>query len=127
MAIDSINPNVPGLDTALASRDSRLPGNLQSGAAYTAELADVEKVIRFIGAGAAVLTVPAAATCPFPIGTVLTVARDGAGGVTIAAAAGVTINRDAGTLAAIATQYGLANLRRTGPDTWTLFGALATA
>ena len=128
MAIDTISMNVPGLDRGLAFRDNRLPGSLQAGAAYTPELSDVEKVIRFTGASAAVLTVAAdSPTLDFPIGTILSVSRDGAGGVTIAPAAGVTINRDAGTVAAIATQYSLANLRKTAPNTWSLFGGLATA
>jgi hypothetical protein len=127
MAIDTISMNSPGLDRSLAFRDSRLPGTLQSGTAYTPELADIEKVIRFTGAVAAVLTVPSDDALSFPIGTVLTVARDGAGAVTIAAAAGVTINRDAGTTAAIATQYSLVNLRKTAANTWSLFGALVAA
>ena len=128
MAIDTINMNTPGLDRALAFRDARLPGALQAGVAYTPELADTEKVIRFTGAGAAVLTVaPDVPALDFPIGTVLTVSRDGAGGVTIAGGAGVTINRDAGTAAAIAAQYGLVNLRKTAANTWALSGGLATA
>lgn len=127
MAIDSINPNVPGLDGALAFREARLPGNLQSGVAYTAELADIEKVTRFTGAAAAIYTVPTNAKAPFPFGTILTVARDGAGAVSIAAEAGVTINRPGSTAASIAAQYGLVNLRKTGTDTWSLFGGLTAA
>jgi hypothetical protein len=127
MAIDSINPNVPGLDTALAFRDQRLPGNLQAGAAYIPELADIEKVTRFTGAGAAVYTVPTNAKAPFPFGTILTVARDGTGAVTIGAEAGVTVNRPASTAAAIGAQYSLVNLRKTDTDTWSLFGGLAAA
>ena len=127
MSIDSISPNVPGLDGALAFRDSRLPGNLQAGAAYVPELADIEKVTRFTGSGAAVYTVPSNAKVPFPFGTILTIARDGAGAVTIGADAGVTINRPASTVAAIGAQYSLVNLRKTGTDTWSLFGGLAAA
>lgn len=127
MAIDTISMNTPGLDRSLAFRDARLPGNLQSGGAYTPELADLEKVIRFTGAAAAVLTVPADDAVFFPTGSVLTVARDGAGAVSIAGATGVTVNRDVGTNAAIATQYSLVNLRKTGANTWSLFGALVAA
>lgn len=127
MASDTLSMNTPGLDRVLAFRNSRLPGDIQSGTAYTPELADIEKVIRFTGASAAVLTIAPDATVDFPIGSVITAARDGAGGVTIAAGAGVTINRDAGTIAAIATQYSLINLRKTAPNTWSLFGALAAA
>lgn len=127
MAIDSIHPNAPGLDSALAFRAARLPGNLQAGAGYVPELADIEKVTRFTGAGAATYTVPLNAKSPFPVGTVLTVARDGAGAVTIAAEAGVTINRPAGTAAAIGAQYSLVNLRKTDTDIWSLFGGLGAA
>lgn len=128
MATDTISMNTPGLDPALAFRDFRLPGNPQAGTAYTPQLSDVEKVIRFGNAEPSVLTVAADSDAlTFPVGTVLSVARDGAGGVTIEAGAGVTINRDPGTTAAIATQYSLANLRKTAANTWSLFGGLATA
>ena len=127
MAQDSISPNVPGLDYSLAFRDARLPGNQQSGASYTPELADIEKVVRFTSAAAATLTVPPHSAVPFPIGTVLSVARDGTGVVSVAAGVGVTLNRDAGTLASIGAQYGLANIRKTAVDVWSLFGGLASA
>ncbi len=127
MSIDSIHPNTPGLDSALAFRDARLPGNLQAGETYSPELADIEKVTRFTGAAAAVYAVPTNAKVPFPVGTILTVARDGAGEVAIAADAGVTINRPAGTATAIGAQYSLINLRKTGTDAWSLFGGLASA
>ena len=127
MAIDSIHPNAPGLDAALAFRDARLPGNLQPGVGYSPELADIEKVTRFTGAAAAVYTVPTNAKVPFPFGTILTVARDGEGAVTIASDAGVTVNRPPSTAAAIGAQNSLINLRKTGTDTWSLFGGLAAA
>lgn len=127
MAIDSIHPNTPGLDRSLAFREARLPGSVQTGAAYTPELADIEKIVRFTGTGAATVTVPHDDALSFPIGTVLTVSRDGTGTVAIAGAAGVTVNRDAGTTAAIATQYGMVNLRKTGANTWALSGTLVAA
>jgi hypothetical protein len=127
MAIDSIHPNSPGLDRTLAFRDTRLPGNQQAGVEYTPELADIEKVIRMTGAAASVVTIPADATTDFPIGTLLSVARDGAGSVSIAAAAGVTINREPATQPSVAAQYGLVNLRKTAANTWALFGAVAAA
>lgn len=120
---DRIDPNVPGLDAALAFKESRLPGNLQSGTAYTAELSDLERIIRFTGSGAAVLTIPANANCPFPFGTILTVARDGSGSVTISPAAGVTINKPGG-VSTISAQYQTVSLRKTGTDTWFLSGSL---
>lgn len=127
MAIDTISPNVPGLDDSQAFKEARLPGNLQSGTAYTAELADIGRAVRFLGASAAVLTIPKNADCPFPYGTILTVARDGTGAVSIAAASGVTINRPASAAATIGAQYSLVNLRKTGTDTWSMFGGLSAA
>lgn len=125
MAIDSINPNNPGLDRGLAFRETRLVGNVQASGVYVAELADAEKAVRFTGSDAATFTVPADAAVNFPIGTILTVARDGTGAVAIAGAVGVTINQEVGSQAAIAAQYGLVNLRKTGANSWSLSGALA--
>ncbi len=74
-------PTLPDLRDYIDRLDceTRLPGNLQTGTAYTPELADIEKVIRFTGAAAAVLTVALdTPALDFPIGTVLSVARDGA-------------------------------------------------
>ncbi len=45
--------------------------------------------------------------------------------MTFAAAAGVTINKDAAATLAIASQFNLANLRKTAANTWSLFGGLA--
>lgn len=124
MAQDTINPNVPGLDTGLAFKDTNPVLNAQAGAAYTAQLADLKKLIRFTGVGAAVLTIDLHANVPFPHGSVINIERGGAGSVQIAGAAGVTINKPAGFTDTIAKQFDVVMVVKTGANTWTLTGGL---
>jgi hypothetical protein len=113
--------NVHGIaDTATLST---LSVNAQT-TAYQLVLSDGGKVVEMSDAGALVLTVPANATVAFPIGSVVEVARMGAGAVTVAAAGGVTI-RSRGGLLAIGNQYGSVSLRTRATDEWVLTGDLA--
>lgn len=73
---------------------------------------------------AATLTIPADAAEDLPVGIPLLLIRAGAGAVTVAGAAGVALS-SAGALTAIAAQHGVAQLIKTGPDSWTLWGDLA--
>lgn len=70
-------------------------------------------------ASAHVLTVPAAGTADFADGAVIEVARMGSGTVTFVAAGGVTIQSEGGALT-IASQYGVATLRKKDDTTWHL-------
>jgi hypothetical protein len=97
------------------------------GSAYTLGLADVGKHVRVDSAGAAVVNVPTHDAAPIPLYATITVEQAGAGAVTLTPAAGVTLNRMSTLSAAIANRYGVAQLIKTGANTWTLFGALAAA
>lgn len=70
------------------------------------------------------ITVPPNSSVAFPIGTIIEIAQVGAGQVTVAAGAGVTIN-SAGALLKTRAQYSAISLRKRATDTWLLSGDLA--
>lgn len=98
--------------------------NAQTGTSYTLVLTDVAKVVTLSNASAITLTVPPESSVAWPTGTTIVLAQLGAGTVTVAAGAGVTINSVSGNLD-ISDQYAVATLLKTGTNTWLLFGALA--
>ena len=85
-------------------------------------LTDANKYIRCTNAAAAVLTIEPNSTVAFPLNTEIRFDSQGAGLVTFAAGAGVTINSFESKLG-FSLKAGAA-LRKTGTDTWTLIGAL---
>ena len=97
--------------------------NAQVGTTYSFVIGDKGKLVTFSNAAAITATVEPSATTNFPIGTIIRVAQDGAGKLTIAAGAGVTINSLAGNKA-MAGQYSDATLVKEAADTWYLFGNL---
>ena len=98
--------------------------NAQTGTTYTLVLTDVAKIVTLTNAAAITLTVPPESSVAWPTGTTIVLAQLGAGTVTVAAGAGVTIN-SAGSALDIGEQYGVATLVKTGTNTWLLFGNLA--
>lgn len=96
----------------------------QAGTTYSLALTDAWGYIRFTAATAVTVTVTKQATVAWLANTTVAIEQAGAGTVSIAADTGVTINK-VSTTANIAGQYGVAQLMRTGSDTWTLFGALS--
>lgn len=91
---------------------------------YTLVLGDAGKTIEENSASATTVTVPPNSSVAFPTGTIIEVARYGAGTVAIAAGAGVTI-RSRGALLSIGNQYGAVSLRKRATDEWVLVGDLA--
>jgi hypothetical protein len=91
---------------------------------YTLVLTDAGKTVEINSASALTATVPPNSSVAFPIGTIVEVARYGAGTVAIAAGAGVTI-RSRGSLLSIGNQYGAVSLRKRATDEWVLVGDLA--
>jgi hypothetical protein len=87
-------------------------------------LGDAGKSIDVTNASARTVTVPPNSSVAFPLGTVVEVARLGAGSVTLVAGGGVTIN-SRGSLLAVGNQYGAVSLRKIATDTWLLVGDLA--
>lgn len=89
--------------------------NTQTGTTYTFVAADFTKLVTLSNASAVAVTVPLESSVPWATGTQLRLLNQGAGTVTVAGAAGVTINGTPLTLG----QYKGANLIKTGTNTWT--------
>ena len=79
----------------------------------TLQLADQDKVVGCTNSTAITITVPADGTVNFPIGSVVYIARFGAGGVALAAAAGVSLSRT-GNLASNEEMF----VRKRAANTW---------
>ena len=92
-------------------------------ASYTLVLADASKVVEVSNAGATTLTIPTNASVAFPVGTQILVAQTGAGQVTIAGAAGVTVNGTPGLK--LRTQWSVATLVKRAENTWLVAGDVA--
>jgi hypothetical protein len=96
--------------------------NAQTGTTYSPILSDNGKLITLDNASAITLTVPPNSTYAFATGAQVNIQAIGAGQVTVAAGAGVTIN---GTGTKLRTQWSAGTLVKTATDTWTLIGDLA--
>jgi hypothetical protein len=106
-----------------ADGQTTVTANAQT-ANYTLVLGDAGKSIDVTNASARTVTVPPNSSVAFPLGTVVEVARLGAGSVTLVAGGGVTIN-SRGSLLAVGNQYGAVSLRKIATDTWLLVGDLS--
>jgi hypothetical protein len=91
---------------------------------YTLAKTDSGSVIEFLGATAQTLTIEPNATVAMPVGCVVEVFQYGAGQVTVAGAAGVTLRSD-GAHVNTAAQYSTISLRQRDVDEWVLSGDLA--
>lgn len=100
----------------------------QSGTTYTFVLTDQQKFTNFTASGAVTATIPPHSSVAWPTGanggTLLYFQQGGTGAVTIAAGAGVTINKISATLDT-AGQYAVCQIICTDIDVWTAFGAFA--
>ena len=92
--------------------------------ARTLALTDAGQLIRMNNAGATTVTVPPNSSVAFGVGAQVIVAAKGAGTVTIAAGAGVTL-RSKNAALAIDGQYATASCVKIATDEWLVFGALA--
>jgi hypothetical protein len=98
--------------------------NPQTGTAYTLVAGDAGALVTLSNAAAITLTVPAEASVNYAVGTRIDLAQIGAGQVTVAGDAGVTVG-SADAKLALRVQYSSASLVKTGADTWLLVGDLA--
>lgn len=92
-------------------------------ASYTLVLADKNKVIEVSNASATTLTIPADNSVNFPTGSQITILQTGAGQVTLAGAAGVTVNATPGLK--LRTQWASATIMKRAANTWVALGDLA--
>jgi hypothetical protein len=107
-----------------AGLNETLPFNAQVGTTYTIALTDAGDVVTLTNASAITVTVPTNASVAFPIGTQITLAQMGAGKVTVAGAAGVTVYSTDSHLS-LRAQYSSGTLIKTATNTWLLIGDLA--
>jgi hypothetical protein len=99
----------------ISDKDDAAPAqNPQTGTTYTFAKADAKKLVTASNGSAQTYTVPPQASVAWVAGTVLRVVNLGAGVVTFAAGAGVTVANTTATLG----QYDAAQLVRTGSDAW---------
>lgn len=117
--------DIPTLTAAFAAKSQAI--NAQTGTSYTLVLTDADKLITLSNAGAITLTVPPNSSVAFPTGTRIDLAQLGAGQVTVAQGAGVTINVPASLTLLLAEQYAEATLTKYGTDTWIMAGNLEAA
>lgn len=97
--------------------------NAQTGTTYTFVLTDNQKLVTASNASAQTYTVPPNSSVAFPVGTRIDIIQKGAGKVTLAQGAGVTIN-SYGSNKAIAGQYVGVSLFKESTDVWYLVGNL---
>lgn len=103
------------------SRQLPIVMHTQAGAAYTLTKNDAGAVVQTTSAAAVTVTVPTDAAVPFPIGTIIELRQYGAGLLTVAPAAGVTIRSRGGALKS-AGQYAAAKLIKRAGNEWWLSG-----
>ena len=97
--------------------------NAQTGTTYTTVLADGGKLVTLSNGSAITLTIPPNSSVAYPVGTKLDFIQIGAGQVTVAGGAGVTVNSTP-TLK-FRTQHSGASCIKIATDTWQLVGDLA--
>ena len=104
-----------------AGLNETIPLNTQTGTTYTLVAGDAGDLVTLNNAAAITLTVPLNSSVAFATGTQITIAQLGAGQVTVAGAAGVTVSAsDSSTK--LRTQYSAATIIKTGTNSWILIG-----
>lgn len=99
--------------------------NTITAASYTSTLFDDRALQLFNSASAQTWTIPPDGSIPFDDTTVLTGIQIGAGTVTLAAGAGVTLTQGFGvTSLASKGQYALFQLVKLGPNQWLVIGSI---
>jgi len=98
--------------------------NAQTGTTYTLVLTDDGKLVTCDNASSITLTVPPNSSVAFGIGTQINIMQLGAGQVTIAAGAGVTL-QSAGNKLKLSAQYAVATCAKIATDTWVVVGNLS--
>jgi C4-dicarboxylate-specific signal transduction histidine kinase len=104
---------------------NQLTINAQTGTTYTFVLTDQGGLVTASNAAAQTYTVPPNASVAYAVGTQIGVLQIGAGQVTIAPGAGVTVTAY-GSATKIVGAGGLAVLVKVATNTWWLAGAVTT-
>lgn len=121
---DAAKPISTATQTALDGKAPSTVAVSAQTASYTLTLADAGGAVEVTSATATTVTVPPNSSVAFPVGTVIELAQIGAGQVTVAAGAGVTIQNRAGAALTLAAQYSVATIRKRSSDVWLIAGDL---
>jgi hypothetical protein len=109
--------------TSLGLKVDSLTPIVEKTASYTlSTLTHRDDLIEMGSASALTLTIPLNATVAYPVGTSMDILQTGAGQVTIAGAAGVTVNATPGLK--LRTQWSSATLFKRAENTWVVYGDL---
>lgn len=96
--------------------------NAQTGTSYTLVLTDANDVVTMSNAAANVLTIPTDAAVAFPVGTVISIIQLGAGGTTVDADVGVTLNGISSGGALLTAQHSAVSIVKIAANTWNIAG-----
>lgn len=97
---------------------------IQKTAAYTlSSLSERDNLVEVNSSSAVTVTIPTNASVAYPVGTSIDILQTGSGQVTIAGAAGVTVNSTPGLK--LRTQWSSATLFKRAENTWVVFGDLS--
>jgi hypothetical protein len=111
------------ITTSLAAKVDSYTPITQKTASYTLSTLDHrDDLIEMGSASALTLTIPLNSSIAYPVGTSLDILQTGAGQVTIAGAAGVTVNATPGLK--LRTQWSSATLFKRAENTWVVYGDL---
>ena len=102
--------------------DSLTPISQKTESYTLSSLTERDDLIEMGSATALTLTIPPATAVDYPIGTSIDILQTGAGQVTVAAGAGVTVNSTPGLK--LRTQWSSATLFKRAQNTWVVFGDL---
>jgi predicted nuclease of predicted toxin-antitoxin system len=109
--------------TSLGLKVDSLTPISQKTASYTlSSLTERDDLIEMGSASALTLTIPPASAVDYPIGTSIDILQTGAGQVTIAAGAGVTVNATPGLK--LRTTWSSCTLFKRAANTWVVYGDL---
>ena len=97
---------------------------VQKSASYTlSALGERDSLVEVASGSATTITIPAESSVNYPVGTSIDILQTSTGQVTIAGAAGVTVNATPGLK--LRTQWSSATLFKRAADTWVVYGDLS--
>ncbi len=118
LAALAIGPSLENSTRVIPAQDS-----VVAGTTYTLVLQDDGLWKRCTNGSAVTITIPPNSTVPLPVNSSIIFSQDGAGQVTLAAGAGVTLH-SAGAKLASAAQYAVIQIFQNSANVWSVFGNL---
>jgi hypothetical protein len=98
-----------------------MPVRDAAGTTYTTTINDADAIVRTTNASAVAVTIPPVSSVPYAVGDTIMFYQSGAGTLTLAPGAGVTLRRRGGSLVSNG-QYSVLTASYLGSDTWAVTG-----